>query len=128
MGWPDRGAGVNTTVEHLLSPDSAALYSELFLKGWIKARDILGDDGPSSSSPHRRLRKRIGELRAELMAISSDQMVVSDKRGYKLTDDPDEIRKWLRTQDAQARARYVVSHKVRTNLKYRNPRQRELPL
>lgn len=119
---------MNTTVAHLLSPDSAHLYSVLFLKGWIKARDILGDDKPSSSGKHVNLRTRMRLLRAELLAIHSDQMVVSGTRGYKLTDDQNDILDWLRVQDSQARARYVVSNKVRNNLRQRNPRQEELPL
>ena len=46
----------------------------------------------------------------------------------KRSNNPDEIAKWLRTQDAQARARYIVSHKVRRSLKQRDPRQEELSL
>lgn len=111
-----------------LSADSADLYYRLYGWGWIHAKEILGDEKPSSSSPHRRLRKRVEKLRAELLEIHSDLMVVSDNRGYKLTDDKDEIAKWLRTQDAQARARYIVSHKVRKNLKGRNPTQGSLAL
>lgn len=115
-------------IEHRLSSSSADLYRRLYTYRWIKAKDILHDDKPSSSSEHRKLRKEMGDIRNELLAIGSDQMVVSDNRGYKLTDDPDEIKKWLGTQDAQARTRYVASHNVRKNLRERNPRQGELPL